>query len=87
MIALKPKLAILDEPDSGLDIDALKKIAQAINKAHKAGMAILLITHYQRILKYLKPDKVHIMVQGNIKKSGGRELVKMIEKKGYENIK
>ncbi len=86
MVALKPKLAILDEPDSGLDIDALKKIAQAINTAHKAGMAILLITHYQRILKYLKPNRVHIVAHGRIVKSGGAELARTIEKKGYEHI-
>ncbi len=84
MIALRPKLAILDEPDSGLDIDALKKIAHAINAAHKAGMALLLITHYQRILKYLHPDHVHILANGHIVQSGGPELARAIEKKGYE---
>lgn len=87
MTALKPRLAILDEPDSGLDVDALKKIAQAINRAHRSGMAILLITHYQRILKYLKPDRVHIVSKGRIVKSGKAGLVKHIEKQGYENIR
>ncbi len=86
MIALRPKLAILDEPDSGLDVDALKKIASAINAEHKRGTAILLITHYERILKYLKPNKVHIMSKGQIVKSGGPELAKVVEKKGYETL-
>lgn len=87
MVALKPKLAILDEPDSGLDVDALKKIAKAIDRAHRSGMAILLITHYQRILKYLSPDRVHIVSKGKIIRSGGPELIRYIEKHGYENLK
>jgi Fe-S cluster assembly ATP-binding protein len=86
MTALKPKLAILDEPDSGLDVDALKKIAQAINRAHRSGMAILLITHYQRILKYLKPDKVHIVSKGTIVKTGSAKLAYMIERNGYDSF-
>ena len=86
MLALHPKLAILDEPDSGLDVDALKKIAAAINAAHKHGTAILLITHYQRILKYLKPDKVHVLANGKLVKSGGPELARVIERKGYEQL-
>lgn len=86
MRALKPKLAILDEPDSGVDIDALKAIAASINAAHKDGTAILLITHYQRILKYLKPDAVHIMLKGKIVKSGDATLAREIERKGYLTI-
>ncbi|MBI4090921.1 MAG: Fe-S cluster assembly ATPase SufC [Candidatus Komeilibacteria bacterium] len=83
MLALKPKLAILDEPDSGVDIDALKAIAKSIAAARKVGTAILLITHYQRILKYLKPDAVHIMVKGKLVRSGTAILAREIEKKGY----
>jgi len=83
MVALKPRLAILDEPDSGLDIDALKKIAHAIHEMHQRGTAVLLITHYQRILKYLKPDSIHIMNEGTIVTSGGLELVRKIETSGY----
>lgn len=84
MSMLKPKIAILDEPDSGLDIDAVKAVAENINKAKKAGTGILLITHYQRILSYAKPDKVHVMIKGNIVKSGGPELAHEIEQKGYD---
>ena len=72
--------------DSGLDVDALKKIAAAINLAHKQSTAILLITHYQRILKYLKPNKVHVLTRGKLVKSGGPELAREIEKKGYEHL-
>ena len=86
MLALKPKLAILDEPDSGLDVDALRRIAKAIHRAHQGGMAILLITHYQRILKYLRPDRVHIVRDGHFVKSGGPELARMIERHGYESL-
>ena len=86
MLALKPKLAILDEPDSGVDVDALRKIAAAINKAHKAGTAILLITHYNRILKYLKPDRIHILAGGKVVSSGTAALAKKVEKEGYEGL-
>ena len=86
MTMLKPKFAILDEPDSGLDIDALKIVAEAINRAAKAKLGILLITHYQRILKYIKPTKVHIMMCGKIVKSGGPGLVKKLEREGYKEI-
>lgn len=86
MLALKPKLAILDEPDSGLDIDALKKIASAIKGAQKNGTAILLITHYNRILKYLKPDYVHILYKGKLIQTGGADLARKIEKKGYQEL-
>lgn len=87
LLILKPKFAILDEIDSGLDVDSLKMIAAAIQRAAtKQKMGIVLITHYQRILHYLKPDAVHILVEGKIKKSGKIELVEKIEKDGYANI-
>lgn len=86
MRALKPRLAILDEPDSGVDVDALKAIARSINAARKDGTAILLITHYQRILKYLKPDAVHIMVKGKLVRSGTASLAREIERKGYGTV-
>lgn len=87
LLVLKPKFAILDEIDSGLDVDSLKIIAQTIqNIVKKNNIGVLLITHYQRILHYLKPDAVHILVEGKIKKSGKIELVKKIEKDGYANI-
>jgi len=85
---LKPRYAILDETDSGLDIDALKVVAERINKVREENtkMGVMLITHYQRILEYIKPDRVVVMKQGRVVKSGGRELVKRLEKEGYEGI-
>ncbi|MEK6963697.1 MAG: Fe-S cluster assembly ATPase SufC [Nanoarchaeota archaeon] len=83
---LQPKIAVLDETDSGLDIDALKTVAMGVKKLVSPKMGVLIITHYQRILNYLKPDKVHVMMDGKIVKSGGKELVKLLEKKGYEGI-
>mgnify|MGYP001607482822 CR=1 FL=1 len=84
MAMLKPKIAILDETDSGLDIDALKTVAEVINKiAREQNIGVLLITHYQRILDFVKPDFVHIVVNGRIEKSGSRELVSKLEKEGY----
>lgn len=83
---LKPQFAILDEPDSGLDVDALKYIAKTIN-ALNFPLGILLITHYQRILKYIKPDYVHILLNGKIVKSGSFSLAKQIESTGYESLK
>lgn len=83
---LKPKYAILDETDSGLDVDALKLVAESINKTHGPKLGILLITHYQRILKYIKPDFVHILINGRIVKSGGYKLAEEIEQKGYSGI-
>ena len=86
MSVLEPKIALLDEIDSGLDIDALKSVAEGINKAHKeTGLGILLITHYQRILNYVEPDHVHIMSDGRIIKSGGKELAEQLEAEGYES--
>lgn len=86
MAMLEPKLAILDEPDSGLDIDSLKLVAQSINKFKEKNpdVSILLITHYQRILDFVKPDKVHVFVDGDIVESGGPELALELEKKGYD---
>ncbi|MBI2594291.1 ATP-binding cassette domain-containing protein [Candidatus Curtissbacteria bacterium] len=85
MLALKPKLVILDEIDSGLDVDALKLVASAIKQftVHSSQSSVLLITHYARILKYLKPDFVHIMMDGRIIKSGKLELARLVEEKGY----
>lgn len=84
MLVLKPNIAILDEPDSGLDIDAVKAVAQAINNLIDTGSGIVVITHYARILRYLtKLDKVHVMAKGKIIKSGGKELSEELETKGY----
>ncbi|MEK6974380.1 MAG: Fe-S cluster assembly ATPase SufC [Nanoarchaeota archaeon] len=81
---LKPKIAILDETDSGLDIDALRIVAENVNKmAKKNNLGVLVITHYQRILKYLHPDFVHVMVDGKIVNSGGKKLAEELEEKGY----
>jgi len=83
---LKPKYAILDEPDSGLDIDALKIVAAKIKQVAKEGAGILLITHYQRILKYLTVDRVHILLDGKLVESGGHRLAQEIENKGYKSF-
>ncbi|ALV63492.1 Iron-sulfur cluster assembly ATPase protein SufC [Thermococcus sp. 2319x1] len=83
---VKPKLLILDEPDSGVDVDSLKMIASVINKLHEEGTSILLITHYGRILEHLKPSRVHVIKEGKIVVSGGVELVKMIEEKGFAAV-
>ena len=84
MLVLKPELAILDEPDSGLDIDSVKSVAEAINLLIKTGAAVVVITHYARILRYLsKIDYVHVMAKGKIIKSGGKELAEELESKGY----
>lgn len=87
LLVLKPKFAIFDEIDTGLDIDALKTVAQGIVLLQKEGTGVLLITHYQRILNYLKPDRVHVMVAGEIVMEGGPELTKIIEEKGYGSIR
>lgn len=84
MLMLQPKVAVLDEIDSGLDIDALKIVGEALNSARNKDTAILIITHYQRILEYIKPNYVHIMIDGKIAKTGGIELIHEIETKGYE---
>lgn len=83
---LKPRFSILDETDSGLDVDGLKNVSQTINNSFNENMGILLITHYQRILNYIKPNFVHVMFDGKIVKSGDENLAKEIEEKGYEKI-
>jgi len=87
LAVLDPKYAVLDETDSGLDVDALKVVAEGINRFRGKEKGILLITHYNRILEYVTPDFVHIMKDGKIVKSGGAELAKTIESSGYEDIK
>ena len=86
MSILDPKLSILDETDSGLDIDALKIVADGVNALRKKNNSFLIITHYQRLLDYIKPDFVHVLMGGKIIKSGGPELALELEKKGYENF-
>jgi Fe-S cluster assembly ATP-binding protein len=83
MLMLEPKLAILDETDSGLDIDALKTVADGVNALHSPERAVLMITHYQRLLDYIVPDYVHVLAKGQIIKSGGKELALELEQKGY----
>ena len=83
---LSPKLSILDETDSGLDIDALKIVADGVNTLRNKENSFLIITHYQRLLDYIKPDFVHVLINGKIIKSGGPELALELEKKGYENF-
>ncbi|MEQ8357724.1 MAG: Fe-S cluster assembly ATPase SufC [Kiloniellaceae bacterium] len=83
MALLEPSLAILDETDSGLDIDALKTVADAVNLLRKPDNALLIITHYQRLLDYIVPDHVHVLAQGRIQRSGGKELALELEKNGY----
>src|SRR6266496_2993124 len=86
MAVLEPKLAILDETDSGLDIDALKVVSSGVNKLKRADNAQLVITHYQRLLNYIIPDFVHVLVDGRIVKSGGKDLALELEAKGYDWI-
>ena len=87
MIMLDPKYCILDETDSGLDIDALKIVAKGVNAMRSANRGMLLITHYQRLLDYIKPDHVHVMAEGRIVKSGGPELALELEENGYDFLK
>jgi len=84
MAVLEPKLAILDETDSGLDIDALRIVADGVNALRRPDRATVVITHYQRLLNFIIPDQVHVMVDGHIAKSGGKELALELEAKGYE---
>ena len=86
MSLLAPKLSILDETDSGLDIDALKIVADGVNTLRDKNNSFLIITHYQRLLDYIKPDFVHVLMNGKIVKSGGPDLALELEKKGYENF-
>lgn len=87
LMMIEPKIAILDEIDSGLDIDALKVVSQGINKMRGEEFGCLVITHYQRLLDYIEPDFVHVMMQGRVVKSGGSELAKRLESEGYDWIK
>lgn len=87
MALMDPKLAILDETDSGLDIDALRIVANGVNNLRSDKNAVLLITHYQRLLEYIQPDFVHVLYNGRIVKSGGKELALELESKGYDWIK
>ena len=84
MAMLKPKIAMLDEPDSGLDIDAVRVVAEGINSLRGPGLGTLIVTHYQRILNYIKPEFVHVMVNGRIVQSGGPELAQQLEAQGYD---
>jgi Fe-S cluster assembly ATP-binding protein len=86
MSILNPKLSILDETDSGLDIDALKIVSEGVNALRSKKSSFLIITHYQRLLDYIKPDFVHVLIDGKIVKSGGSELAQELEKKGYEKF-
>ena len=83
LLCLEPELAIMDETDSGLDIDALKIISKGINKYKNSSRSFLVITHYQRLLKYIEPDVVHVLIDGKIVKTGGKELALELEEKGY----
>jgi len=87
MAVLEPKLAILDETDSGLDIDALRIVAEGVNKLHSPDKASILVTHYQRLLNYIVPDFVHVLSGGRIVKEGGKELALELEEKGYDWLK
>lgn len=87
MAMLEPKLAILDETDSGLDIDALQVVAHGVNKLRTKDNAVILITHYQRLLNYIEPDFVHVLSKGKIVKSGSKELAHTLEEKGYDWLK
>ncbi|MBL3398292.1 Fe-S cluster assembly ATPase SufC [Staphylococcus pasteuri] len=87
LMMLEPKFAILDEIDSGLDIDALKVVSKGINQMRGEDFGVLMITHYQRLLNYITPDKVHVMYGGKVVKSGGPELAKRLEEEGYEWVK
>jgi Fe-S cluster assembly ATP-binding protein len=87
MAVLKPEIAVLDETDSGLDIDALRIVSEGVNALRGTNLGVLVITHYQRILNYIKPDFVHVMMDGRVVESGGPELAFSLEERGYEWIK
>ncbi len=87
MMMLEPKIAILDEIDSGLDIDALKVVSNGVNEMRGEDFGCLIITHYQRLLNYITPDRVHVMMQGKVVKSGGPELAQRLEEEGYDWVK
>ena len=87
MLTLKPKFAVMDETDSGLDIDALKVVSKGVNKLAGPNLGLLVITHYERILRYIHPDHLHILINGKIVHSGGPELVKKLEESGYDWVR
>ena len=87
MMMLEPKYAVLDETDSGLDIDALKIVAQGVNAMRSEERGFLVITHYQRLLEYIVPDHVHVLNEGRIIRSGPKELALELEEKGYDSLK
>ena len=87
MAMLEPSLAILDETDSGLDIDALKAVAEGVNALRSPERAIVLVTHYQRLLDYIEPDEVHVLSEGRIVRSGDKTLALELEEKGYDWVK
>jgi Fe-S cluster assembly ATP-binding protein len=87
MAVLEPKLAVLDETDSGLDIDALRIVSEGVNKLRTPENAVVLVTHYQRLLNYIVPDQVHVLYKGRIVLTGGKELALELEEKGYDWIK
>ena len=87
MLTLEPNLVILDETDSGLDIDALRVIANGVNKFRNKNRSFIIITHYQRLLDYIKPDFIHVLIDGKIVKSGGKEIANELESRGYNWIK
>jgi Fe-S cluster assembly ATP-binding protein len=87
MALLRPEIAVLDETDSGLDVDALKVVAEGVNRMRGPDLGVLIITHYTRILRYIRPDHVHVMFEGRIVQSGGPELAEELEEKGYEHLR
>jgi Fe-S cluster assembly ATP-binding protein len=87
MAMLKPQLAVLDETDSGLDVDALRIVSEGVNRLRSPELGVLIITHYTRILRYIRPDEVHVMFEGRIVASGGPELADQLEAEGYERLK
>ena len=87
MLLLEPRLAVLDETDSGLDIDALRVVANGVNKLHTPANSAIIVTHYQRLLEYVVPDYVHVLMDGRILRSGGKELALQLEEKGYDWIR
>jgi Fe-S cluster assembly ATP-binding protein len=87
MALLKPEIAVLDETDSGLDVDALRIVSEGVNRMRGPNIGVLIITHYTRILNYITPDHVHVMVEGRVVQSGGPELAEELESKGYEHLR
>ena len=87
MAMLKPEIAVLDETDSGLDVDALRIVSEGVNRMRGPNIGVLIITHYTRILNYITPDHVHVMVEGRVVQSGGPELAEQLEAKGYEHLR